>query len=153
MVILCSGCGQWYLSEGKTCPKCGHTLTMAEADAYAREKVATKRSETKEEKQKRLQRQWGTPSEVAARVAADKRAVSAVLISTTNKRSAVGTIARATVGGAIFGLAGAIGGAASAKSHTTHATFSVKYASGRTGTETVEINSKRFKELSALLHG
>lgn len=87
-----------------------------------------------------------------ARKADDKRPVSAVLISTTTHRSALSTVSRAILGGAILGPVGAIGGAASGTSKPTHATFNVKYASGRTATETVPVTSKRFDELSALLH-
>ena len=76
---------------------------------------------------------------------ADNRPVSAVLIGTSYHKSALSTVTRAMV----FGLAGA----ASGTSRPTHATFSVKYASGRTATETVPVGSKRFNELSALLHG
>lgn len=84
------------------------------------------------------------------RKADDRRAVSAVLISTESRKS--GAFGRALVGDALFGPMGAIVGAASAKSKATKATFSVKYASGRTGVETVAIGSQRFNELSALLH-
>lgn len=91
-------------------------------------------------------------AELKKRKAADKRPVSVVLISMTTHRSALSTVTRAMLGGAIFGFGGAVGGAASGKSNATHATFSVKYASGRTATETVPVTSKRFNELSALLH-
>ena len=87
-----------------------------------------------------------------ARKADDRRAVSAVLISTDNKKSAIGSVGRAAIGGTLFGPVGAIAGAASGTSKARKATFSVKYASGRTATETVPIGSKRFNELSALLH-
>lgn len=86
------------------------------------------------------------------RKADDHRAVSAVLISTNSKKSGVGAAGRAVVGGALFGAVGAVAGAASGSSKATKATFSVKYASGRTGTETVVIGGQRFNELSALLH-
>ena len=119
-----------------------------------------RRLETKEERAEKKQRQ----REIAhgKKVAKEmqnkhkeelQRPVSAVLISTTTHRSALGTVTRAVFGGAILGPVGAIGGAASGTSKPTHATFSVKYASGRTATETVPVNSKRFNELSALLHG
>lgn len=86
------------------------------------------------------------------RKSGDRRAVSAVLISTNNKKSGVGAAGRAVVGGALLGPVGAIAGAASGTSKATKATFSVKYASGRVATETVDVNSGRFRELSALLH-
>ena len=82
----------------------------------------------------------------------DRRPVSAVLISVEYKQSALEGIGRAAVGDWLFGDAGAFVGAASTPSKATKATFSVKYASGRTGVETVSIKGARFKELSALLH-
>jgi len=123
MKVLCT-CGKFYLSEGQICPKCGHTLTALECAEYLAE-----------------------TGEKPARRADDKRPVSAVLISTETRRSAVGTISHAIFSGAILG-----GGRNRRASTATHATFSVMYASGRTGTETVEIHSKRFRELNALLH-
>lgn len=86
------------------------------------------------------------------RKVADKKAVSAVLISTDSKKSGVSAAGRAVVGGALLGPVGAIAGAASGTSKATKATFSVKYASGRVATEIVYVNSSRFRELSALLH-
>ena len=80
------------------------------------------------------------------------RPVSAVLISTNSKKSGVNAVARGVVGGTLLGPLGAIAGAASGKSKATEATFSVKYANGYTGTETVKIGSARFNELSALMH-
>lgn len=85
----------------------------------------------------------------------DKTPVSAVLISTKNVtgKSAVGTAARGALGYAVFGVFGAAVGITSARSKVKAqtATFSVKYASGRTGTETVNTNSARFRELAKLL--
>lgn len=80
------------------------------------------------------------------------RPVSAVLISTNSKRSGVDAAGRAIVGGALLGPLGAVAGAVTGTSKTTAVTFSVKYANGDTGVETVKINSKRFQELNAVLH-
>lgn len=90
----------------------------------------------------------------------DHNPVSAVLISSTAKtittKSALNATGRAVVGSMLAGPAGAIIGAATTKSKTKSteqsATFSVKYESGRTGTETVRIGSQRFNELASLLH-
>lgn len=85
----------------------------------------------------------------------DNRAVSAVLISTQDETKTKKSAGRAIVGGALFGPAGAVVGAATAKEKTKvvgqKAVFSVKYASGRTGTETVEVGSERFEALAKLL--
>ena len=85
------------------------------------------------------------------REARDRKPVSAVLISTDSKPKTGSALGRAALGSWLFGIAGAVLGSATASSKDT-ATFSVKYASGRVGKETVEINSKRFDELVALLH-
>lgn len=157
MKVLCK-CGKFYLSEGMSCPVCGHALTVTEAadaveaqEAYqrgAKKRMQSGMSEWPRDKtlKKELRRRE------QERKADDKRPVSAVLIGTTEHRSALSTVTRAMVGGAFLGIAGALGGAASGASRPTHATFSVKYASGRVATETVEVNSQRFRELSALLH-
>ena len=83
-------------------------------------------------------------------------AVSAVLLTTTEQygKSAVGTAARGLVGGALFGAFGAAVGMTTAKTKVVGktATFSVKYASGRVATETVQMGTLRFEELAALIH-
>ena len=89
----------------------------------------------------------------------DHTPVSAVLITTQDRtktsKSAVGAAGRAVIGGALLGPVGALAGAASTGGKTKvvgqKATFSVKYASGRVGTETVEVGSTRFNELATLL--
>lgn len=85
----------------------------------------------------------------------DRTPVSVVLISTVDEygKSVTGTAARAALGYALFGAFGAAVGMTTAKTKVKgqKATFSVKYESGRTGTETVEVGSKRFKELAELL--
>ena len=119
-----------------------------------------KKAEREEQKRQALAQRRKNAAAAQARKADDHRAVSAVLISTLDetrsKKSAVGAAGRAVVGGALLGPVGALAGAATTKSNTKvvgqKATFSVKYASGRTGTETVDVRSKRFNELSALLH-
>jgi hypothetical protein len=81
-----------------------------------------------------------------------RRPVSAVLISTNSKRSGVDAAGRAIVGGVLLGPLGAVAGAVTGTSKATKATFSVKYGNGDTGVETVDINGKRFRELSAAMH-
>lgn len=158
MNAMCK-CGKFYVNEGAACPICGHVMTSTEVGAY----WADVKARQKERKKENNRYRWGDKAAVKSgreemrrreqeRKEADKRPVSAVLIGTDSKKSGASTVGRALVGGALLGPIGAIAGAASGKSKTTKATFSVKYASGRTGTETVEIHSKRFKELSALLH-
>jgi len=160
MKVLCK-CGGFYLSEGMSCPVCGYELTakdcaehLAAQEEYA--KSAKKRAwgdyDSRESKAARKAVEAEYRRIKQEQKAEDQRVVSAVLISTANRRSALSTVTRAVIGGEIFGIVGAVGGAASAKSHATHATFSVKYASGRVVTETVPIASARFTELSAFLH-
>ena len=82
-------------------------------------------------------------------------AVAAVLVSTTEEtgKGVLGTAARGTLGYLTFGVFGAAVGVTTARNKTRRqrVTFSVKYASGKTGVETVEMGSKRFNELAALL--
>ena len=85
------------------------------------------------------------------REARDRKPVSAVLISTNSKVKTGSALGRAVIGDMLMGVVGAFIGASTASSKNT-ATFSVKYASGRTGVETVDVKSARFRELSALLH-
>ena len=161
----CIKCGKYYPDEKKACPDCGYVMSKAERKEYIkdlrlrvkeRERLdRDKRKQPKTPKEIESERRYrelckGYAKERKAEKAEGKRPVSAVLISTEMKKS--GTFGRALVGGALFGIAGSIAGAASGTSKATKATFSVKYASGRTGTETVDIGSRRFKELSALLH-
>ena len=82
----------------------------------------------------------------------NNRPVSAVLISVEYRQSILEGIGRAMVGDMLFGDVGAVIGAASTPSEAKRATFSVKYATGRTGTETVDVGSRRFSELAELLH-
>lgn len=80
--------------------------------------------------------------------------MSAVVVSTQDKTKTKGGFGGAVVGGMIAGPVGAIVGASASKKTVVtgqKVTFSVKYQSGRTGIETVDINSERFKQLSALL--
>ena len=86
-----------------------------------------------------------------SRTIEDYRPVEAVLISTNSKTKTGSALGRAALGSWLFGFAGAVIGAATASSKDT-ATFSVKYASGRTGVETVDVKSARFRELAALLY-
>lgn len=105
----------------------------------------------------RIAREARAEMEKAERL--DNTPVSAMLISTQDRtktsKSAVSAAGRAMIGGALLGPVGALAGAASTGGKTKvvgqKATFSVKYASGRVGTETVEVGSTRFNELAALL--
>lgn len=85
----------------------------------------------------------------------DNNPVAAVVVASQDKTKTSGGLGRAVVGGAIAGPIGAVVGASTGKRKTEvtgqKVTFSVRYESGRTGVETVEVNSKRFKQLSALL--
>lgn len=87
-----------------------------------------------------------------------KTPISAVLITTKDERAkgAISTATRGVVGGLLFGPFGAAVGMVSGREKmlSQKAIFSVRYADGHTGTETVEVGSKRFEELSVLLtHG
>ena len=81
-------------------------------------------------------------------------AVAAELLYTDEQQGSVlGTAVRGTLGYLIFGVFGA-GVAVNAgwnKAKRQRATFSVKYASGRTGVETVAVGTRRFQELAALV--
>ena len=160
----CIKCGKYYPDEKKVCPECGYVMTREERKAYKAELKVRMEEMRRKDKEKRKQPK--TPEEIESerryreickgyaqeRKTNDKTAVSAVLISTDSKKSSVGAFGRAVVGGALFGAVGAVAGAVSGSSKATKATFSVKYASGRTATETVVIGGQRFNELSALLH-
>ena len=84
----------------------------------------------------------------------DHTPVAAVVVTAQDKLSTSGGLGGAVVGGLVAGPLGAVVGASAGKKTEVtgqKVTFSVKYASGRTGIETVDVKSKRFKELSALL--
>ena len=85
----------------------------------------------------------------------DNTPVAAVVITAQDKTKTTGGLGSAVVGGMIAGPVGAVVGASVGKKKTQvtgqRVTFSVKYESGRTGVETVDVTSKRFRELSALL--
>lgn len=144
----CKSCGSYYPNDEKSCPYCGYVMSKAERKAALKEAKANARQISREE-QKR--------GEIALRTFwnEDTQPVSAVLISTQDvyRKSALGAAGRALLGGAILGEFGAAVGLATtkAKSRGQKATFAVKYASGRKGTETVDMRSERFKVLSALL--
>ena len=137
-------------------------------DPARQEKIQAKKAEkmaAKATKNERKQKPTKTPEEIEnerryreltkqyaqERRDANRTPVAAVLITTNSHTSGVGAAGRAVVGGALLGPVGALAGAVSGTSKATKATFSVKYANGRTAVETVDINSRRFKELSALL--
>lgn len=84
----------------------------------------------------------------------DNWPVSAVIVTTQDKTKNKSGLGRAVVGGMIAGPVGAVVGASVGKKTVVTGqtvTFSVKYQSGRTGIETVEVGSERFNFLSSLL--
>ena len=160
----CIKCGKYYPDEKKGCPDCGYVMTKEERKTYKadlklrikererRDREKRKQAKTQEEIESDRRYQEICKKYAKERKDTDKTVVSAILISTESHKSAASAAGRAFVGGTLFGAVGAIAGATSARNKTTKATFSVKYASGRTATETVDIGSRRFRELSALLH-
>ena len=149
MKVLCK-CGKFYLSEDTVCPVCGHALTADECAEALKEQEDYQRAA--KERQRKGMSEWPRDKAVRQelrrmrreRKEAEKKPVSAVLISTEDNRSSLGTVIHAIACGGLLGL-GRTGG-------PTHATFSVMYANGRVAMETVEVKGKRFEELSALLH-
>lgn len=80
--------------------------------------------------------------------------VSAVIVTTQDKTKNKSGLGSAIVGGMIAGPVGAVVGASVGKKTVVtgqKVTFSVKYRSGRTDIETVEVGTERFKTLSSLL--
>ena len=150
-------CDELLPLDAKFCPNCGADVTnmkfsmrsnLRGAKLAAQEEV--KKHNEKYESERKYQELCKKYAQ--ERKEADKTIVSAVLISAQNKKSGASALGRAVVGGALLGPVGAIAGASTGKSYAKSATFSVKYASGRTSTETVSVDSKRFKELSSYLH-
>lgn len=76
----------------------------------------------------------------------DSTPVAAVLVA-TDEYKRPSRLTYTAIGGL---MAGPVGVALGAHLGKKTATFSVRYASGRTGVETVDLNSVRFKKLSAL---
>lgn len=142
----CPKCNNYFPANEPCCPYCGCVVTKEE------HKAAQKRK-----KQELSQRRPDSKlkAEIAQLKADDHRVVSAVLLTTDKvtetHKGTIGTAARTLVGGALFGVFGAAVGLASGRAKTRTvsqtATFAVRYASGRTATEKVDINSRRFKEL------
>lgn len=84
----------------------------------------------------------------------DNWPVSAVIVTTQDKTKNKSGLGSAVVGGMIADPVGAVVGASVGKKTVVTGqtvTFSVKYQSGRTGIETVEVGSERFNFLSSLL--
>ncbi len=127
------------------------TKWAAERPAKAAAKLEQKKQNAEKAESDRQYRELCKKYE-QERKEANRKIVSVVLISTNSKKSSADAAGRAFVGGALLGPVGAIAGAATGTSKATTATFSVKYASGRTAVETVNIGSNRFRELSAFLH-
>lgn len=137
----CPTCKNYFPDDESSCPYCGCVVSKAEkkADRKKRQEAAAGRKAA-----------WGAYN------ALDHRVESVVLLTTDKvtetRKGALGTAARTLVGGALFGTFGAAVGLVSGRAETrtvkTTATFLVKYASGLTATETVDIESRRFRELS-----
>lgn len=112
-----------------------------------REKQKELEYERKRIEEERKQKEW-------ERKLYDNWPVSAVVVSAQDKLKTKGGLGSAVVGGIIAGPVGAVVGASVGKKTVVtgqKVTFSVKYKSGRTGIETVEVGSERFERLSALL--
>lgn len=155
--FCCMQCDELLPLGAETCPNCGSVVAEMNFSLRSNlrgamlagkaewEKGAPLREKGKEEYKRAVELERRRKED-------DRRVVSAVLVATDSKRGAVGAAGRAVVGGALLGPVGMVAGAASGTSKARKATFSVKYASGRTATETVEIGGKRFNELSKFLH-
>lgn len=107
--------------------------------AIARQKSWERRHIEEKERQQKLRDNWP---------------VSAVIVTTQDKTKNKSGLGSAVVGGMIAGPIGAVVGASVGKKTVVTGqmvTFSVKYQSGRTGIETVEVGSERFNFLSSLL--
>ena len=151
MKVLCK-CGGFYLSEGMTCPVCGHELTPI--DCLMHFAAQTEHRKTARSKA------WESYSFYESKEAAmeeyrykkveDRWPVAAELISVEYGQSAAKVVARGLIGSAIAGFLGACAGVSSVPSKPKKATFRVKYASGRTGTETVDVRGPRFRQLRVL---
>ena len=70
-----------------------------------------------------------------------------IIVGTDSRKSASSTAIRGAVGGALFGAAGLVGGAASGKNKNT-TTFKIVYKSGRVEIKTVKNNSSEFNNLA-----
>jgi len=80
--------------------------------------------------------------------------VKTMIVSSTNnsRKKASSSIARGVVGGAVFGVAGAVGGSLSGKNITeSKTTFLVEYESGHRETIIVDTNSNQFNKLCKYL--
>lgn len=73
-----------------------------------------------------------------------------IVVTTDSRKSATSTAMRGAVGGALFGAAGLVGGAASGKNKQT-TTFKIVYKSGRVEVKTVKNDSAEFEELASLV--
>lgn len=87
---------------------------------------------------------------------ADNTIVSTAIVNSTTigkqKASVTSSIVRGAVGGVVFGPVGMVAGAVTPKKKTVTTgatvTFSILYASGKRGVETVKVGSKRYNELA-----
>lgn len=136
MTVRCKRCGCIFPDDMDVCPTCQKKNRGAKKKEVSELKL----------RERRFKEMDNTPIEATLISTQDK---------TKTKKSAVAATGRAVVGGVLLGPAGAVIGAATTGSKTKvtgqKATFFVKYKSGRTGTETVDINSARFRELAAIM--
>ncbi|MGM9662480.1 MAG: hypothetical protein ACI3WR_05255 [Oscillospiraceae bacterium] len=132
-----------------------HMMTTKEQRTAKKTERRAARQKVRAERAAARERRRAAQAETERAQADDRRPVKAALLSTRDRygKSVAGTAARTLLGGALFGTFGAAMGLTTARSELVgqKAVFSVKYASGRTGTETVEVGSKRFEELARLL--
>lgn len=142
----CPNCKSYFPDMEKACPYCGCAVSKADKKAA--------RNQQRQEFERR-QADPAVKAKAARLRSDDQRVVSAVLIDTQEDRgkSVLSMAGRGFVGGLIGGRVGTAIGLLSAKDRvkSKKATFSVKYASGRRDTETVDVGSKRFQELAELV--
>ena len=147
----CKYCGQYYPDKEKNCPWCGNSMNRAERKASKRLSEENARTISCEE-EIRGWKAFGAvnPKHPIAR----RQPVEAVLIGTHAEYRTKSGIGRGLLGWVLFGELGGFLGVASAsresKVRRITATFAVKYASGKIGSETVAVGSRRYEELIEL---
>ena len=75
-----------------------------------------------------------------------------VIVGQDSKAKTGSTIARGAVGGAVFGVVGLVGGAASAK-REQQVTLLLQYSDGSNDTEVVKVGSERYNQLTKYVGG
>lgn len=123
----------------------------AQLPAEEKEKIDAERERAEAKRQEQEERL----NELKAVREADKTIVSTAIVNTTSKgtqkASVTSSVVRASVGG-LFSPGWALVGALTPKKTTVTkdmtVTFSILYASGKRGVETVKVGSKRYNELA-----